>query len=59
MYEQPDGWSRVLAQLAKNTVLTVVGREGNFVRVITKDNVSGYVATSAVQLEPFEGSGIS
>jgi heat shock protein HtpX len=59
MYEQPDGWSRVLAQLAKNTVLTVVGREGNFVRVITKDNVSGYVATSAVQLEPFERSGIS
>jgi heat shock protein HtpX len=47
VYEQPDGWSRVLTQLTKNTVVTAVGREGNFVRVITKDNVAGYVASSA------------
>jgi heat shock protein HtpX len=47
VYEQPDGWSRVLTQLTKNTVVTAVGREGNFVRVITKDNVAGYVANSA------------
>ena len=36
-----------------------LGTEGNFVRIITKDNVSGYVATRAVHLEPFERSGIS
>ena len=47
VYEQPDGWSRVLTQLTKNTVVTAVGREENFVRVITKDNVAGYVANSA------------
>ncbi len=47
VYEQPDGWSRVLTQLTKNTVVTAVGREGNFVRVITKDDVAGYVASSA------------
>ena len=47
VYEQPDGWSRVLTELTKNTVVTAVGREGNFVRVITKDNIAGYVASSA------------
>ena len=47
VYEQPDGWSRVLTQLTKNTVVTAVGTEGNFVRVITKDNVAGYVVSSA------------
>jgi hypothetical protein len=45
--EQPDGWSRVMTQLTKNTVVTAVEREGNFVRVVTKDNVAGYVANSA------------
>jgi heat shock protein HtpX len=47
VYEQPDGWSRVLTQLTKNTVVTAVRREGNFVRIITQDNVEGYVASSA------------
>jgi SH3 domain-containing protein len=47
VYEQPDGWSRVLTRIPDDAVVTAVGQEGNFVRVVTKDNVTGYVASSA------------
>ena len=47
LYEKPDGWSNVLIQLDKNAALTTVGREGTFVRVVTADNIRGYVSSSA------------
>ena len=37
----------VLTRLPKDAVVTAVGSEGHFVRVVTKDNVTGYVANSA------------
>jgi heat shock protein HtpX len=50
LYERPDGWSRVLTHLPKDAEVRVVGSEGHFVRVITKDNVSGYIGESARQI---------
>jgi hypothetical protein len=47
LYEQPDGWSRVIARLAPDASVTTVGRQGEFVRVLTHDNVTGYVTRSA------------
>jgi heat shock protein HtpX len=47
LYEQPDGWSKVLAELDENAALTPVGKEGNFIRVLTTDNIRGYVSSSA------------
>ena len=47
VYEKPDGWSRVLAQLPHHAQVTIVGTDGNFIRVRTGDNVLGYVARSA------------
>jgi hypothetical protein len=44
LYESADGWSRVLAQLPPDAALTVTGAEGNFIRVTTADNLSGYVS---------------
>lgn len=44
LYESADGWSRVLAQLPTDAALTVTGTEGNFIRVTTADNLSGYVS---------------
>lgn len=44
LYESADGWSRVLAQLPPDAALTVTGTEGNFIRVTTADNLSGYVS---------------
>jgi heat shock protein HtpX len=50
VYERPDGWSRVLTHLPKDAEVRVVGNEGHFVRVMTKDNVSGYIGESARQI---------
>jgi heat shock protein HtpX len=47
LYERPDGWSTVLAQLDEDAVLTAVGKEGAFVRVVTADKISGYVSALA------------
>ena len=47
LYEKPDGWSTVLAQLPQDAQLTVIGTEGNFIRVRTGEHVLGYVARSA------------
>jgi heat shock protein HtpX len=47
LYEQPDGWSRVIARLAPDASVTPAGRQGEFVRVLTHDNVTGYVTRSA------------
>jgi heat shock protein HtpX len=44
LYEQPDGLSRVLAQLPHDAVLTSAMKEGNFIRVTTGNNTVGYVA---------------
>jgi heat shock protein HtpX len=47
LYERPDGWSRVLAQLPVGAVIIPMATEGNFVRVTTADNQTGYVSRSA------------
>jgi hypothetical protein len=47
LYEQPDGWSKVLAELDEDAALTPVGTHGNFIGVLTADNVRGYVSSSA------------
>jgi predicted RNA-binding protein with EMAP domain len=47
LFEKPDGWSKVLAQLPPDAQVTIVATEGNFVRVRTGDGVPGYVSRSA------------
>ena len=47
LYEKPDGWSRVLAQLPLDTPVNVTGTEGNFIRVTTAHNLSGYVSSAS------------
>ena len=47
LYEQPDGWSRVLAQLPEGAFLVPGATEGNFIRVTTAENQVGYVSRSA------------
>jgi hypothetical protein len=47
VYEQPDGWSKVLAELEENAALTPLGTVGGFVRVVTADNIRGYVSSGA------------
>ena len=48
LYEQPDGWSRVVTWLPPDAVLKVVaGGQGAFIRVVTADNVAGFVSKTA------------
>lgn len=47
LYEQPDGWSRVLAHLPADTIVTPIAAEGHFVRVVTAEHQTGYVSRSA------------
>jgi heat shock protein HtpX len=47
LYERPDGWSKVLAELDENAALTLLGSDGGFIRVVTADNIRGYVSSSA------------
>jgi heat shock protein HtpX len=47
LYEQPDGWSRVLAQLPQNAVVTPIATEGHFIRVTTVEHQAGYVSRTA------------
>jgi heat shock protein HtpX len=47
VYEQPDGWSTVLAEIEENAALTPLGTVGGFVRVVTADNIRGYVSSGA------------
>jgi heat shock protein HtpX len=47
LYERPDGWSRVLAQLPESAAVIPMATEGHFVRVTTADDQTGYVSRSA------------
>jgi hypothetical protein len=47
LYEQPDGWSRVLAQLAPGADVRPITRQGNFIQVLANGGLTGYVASSA------------
>jgi hypothetical protein len=47
LYERPDGWSRVLAELPENAVLVAIGTEGEFIRVTTADDQAGFVSRFA------------
>ena len=47
LYEQPDGWSRVVAQLSPGTDVTPISRQGHFIRVMANGGLTGYVASSA------------
>jgi hypothetical protein len=44
LYEQADGWSRVLQRLPADAVVTPMGSQGTFIRVLTTDGVTGYVS---------------
>jgi heat shock protein HtpX len=46
MYEKPDGWSQVLCQLPENAAVSVLGTEGNFLKVTTAERLVGYIAQS-------------
>ncbi|MGH9257664.1 MAG: M48 family metalloprotease [Vicinamibacterales bacterium] len=48
VYERPDGWSKVLAELDDRAALTLIGTQGSFVRVVTADNVRGYVSSASL-----------
>jgi heat shock protein HtpX len=47
LYEQPDGWSRVLALLPESAVVIPIATEGHFIRVTTAEHQSGYVSRTA------------
>jgi len=47
LYERPDGWSRVLAQLPESAVVIPIATEGHFIRVTTAEHQAGYVSRSA------------
>jgi len=47
VYEKPDGWSQVLCQLPENSAVTVLGTEGDFLKVTTANRVVGYISQSA------------
>lgn len=47
LYEQPDAWSRVLAQLPESAVVIPIATEGHFIRVTTAEHLAGYVSRSA------------
>jgi heat shock protein HtpX len=47
LYEKPDGWSRVVRRLAPDAVLSVAEGHGEFIRVVTTDDVTGYVSINA------------
>ena len=46
LYEQPDGWSRVLAHLPEGTVVTLTATDGHFIRVTTAGHEVGYVPSA-------------
>ena len=56
VYEQPDGWSKVLAELDENAEVMPLSTVGEFVRVITADNIRGYVSATA-SLSGLRGAG--
>jgi heat shock protein HtpX len=47
LYEKPDGWSRVLAQLRESAAVMPIAIEGAFVRITTAEGQAGYVSRSA------------
>jgi heat shock protein HtpX len=47
LYERPNGWSRVLAQLPENAEVIPIATEGHFIRVTTAEHEAGYVPRSA------------
>jgi heat shock protein HtpX len=47
LYEQPDGWSRVLALLPESAVVIPIATAGHFIRVTTAEHQAGYVSRSA------------
>jgi heat shock protein HtpX len=47
LYEQPDGWSRVLEQLSPGADVRPIRRQGDFIRVLANGGLTGYVASSA------------
>ena len=52
LYEKPDGWSRVLTWLPPDAVLKVVaGEQGAFIRVVTANDVAGFVSRNAGLLQ--------
>jgi heat shock protein HtpX len=57
LYEQPDGWSRVLALLPESAFVIPIATEGHFIRVTTPAGQAGYVSRSAplTALKNFSG----
>ena len=53
VFEKPDPASTVLAQLPNGALITVMGREGDFLRVLTSDDKLGYIPGS-VSMGPAE-----
>ena len=53
VFEKPDPASTVLAQLPNGALITVLGREGDFLRVLTSDDKLGYIPGS-VSMGPAE-----
>jgi len=48
LYEKPDGWSNVLGELPEGSPVTVCGTEGNFFKVLTANQVVGYIGRSTL-----------
>jgi hypothetical protein len=53
LFEKPDAASTVLEQLPSGALITVMGREGDFLRVLTSDDKLGYISGS-VSMGPAE-----
>jgi hypothetical protein len=50
LYDQPVDGSRLLALLPDNAVVTLEDREGDFMRVTTRDGTAGYILRSALEV---------
>jgi hypothetical protein len=44
LYEQADGWSKVLDELPEGAMVTLCGAESNFLKVTTIDHIVGYIS---------------
>jgi hypothetical protein len=55
LYDQPAEGARLLALLPENAIVSLEGREGDFVRVKTEDGTEGYLRTSSSVADPGAG----
>ena len=59
LYEQADGWSKVLDELPKGAMVTLSGAESSFLKVTTIDHIVGYISQARREHVSFCGSRVA